>query len=387
MMHSYRTQVAIIGGGISGLWLLNSLRAAGLSAILLEKKELGVMQTLASQGMIHGGIKYALGGFTTPSSETIAAMPDRWRECLAGTGSLDLRGVNLLSEDYYLFSDNSISSRVTAFFGSKSVRGRVEPVDKSDYPAFFADNRFKGILYRLQDIVIDANSLVSTLAEPMHERIFHADPVVEADGNMITGLRVNDSSRVVADRYIFAAGAGNENLLKQAGIPLAMQRRPLHQVMVKGESLPCVYAHAVSLSAGAKPRVTISTHPTSDGQRVWYLGGNLAETGVSRDDAEQCAFAQRELRELFPWFDWDAMAWRSYRIDRAEPRQADHSRPDAPFAQAIGNTIVCWPTKLTLVPLLAAEVERMLDMSESGADELPIIEHASVGSPPWEQFF
>ena len=49
--------------------------------MLLERDSLGGEQTLASQGMIHGGLKYALGGTLTRSSEAIANMPERWRAC------------------------------------------------------------------------------------------------------------------------------------------------------------------------------------------------------------------------------------------------------------------------------------------------------------------
>ena len=74
-----KADVIIIGGGICGLWLLAAIRQSGRQAILVERDSLGGQQTLASQGMIHGGIKYTLGGFTTPSSENIASMPARWK--------------------------------------------------------------------------------------------------------------------------------------------------------------------------------------------------------------------------------------------------------------------------------------------------------------------
>ena len=72
-----KTDIAIIGGGIAGVWVLNLLRARGVDCMLFERDALGSGQTIASQGMIHGGIKYALGGALTGSSEAIAIATSR----------------------------------------------------------------------------------------------------------------------------------------------------------------------------------------------------------------------------------------------------------------------------------------------------------------------
>ena len=122
--------IAIIGGGIAGLWTLNQLRGLGYSAVLFEQEALGSHQTIASQGMIHGGIKYALGGALSGGSETISAMPAAWRACLAGDGPVDLRGAKVLSDDFYLWSAGSLQSRMTSFFASKMLRGRVQKLKR-----------------------------------------------------------------------------------------------------------------------------------------------------------------------------------------------------------------------------------------------------------------
>ena len=74
---THQFDAIILGGGIAGLWLLSLLRNQGFEAILLEKESLGSGQTFASQGMIHGGIKYSLAGAMTGASESIADMPAR----------------------------------------------------------------------------------------------------------------------------------------------------------------------------------------------------------------------------------------------------------------------------------------------------------------------
>jgi glycerol-3-phosphate dehydrogenase len=387
MADTPQTQIAIIGGGISGLWLLNVLGNLGYSVVLLEQEALGQAQTFASQGMIHGGIKYALGGFTTPASESIASMPEVWRQCLSGAGPLPLANVNTLSEAYYLFSDGSLSSRVTAFFGSKSVRGRVTPLLPTHYPAIFANPQFSGAVYQLQDMVIDTPELLTALAQPYRNHIYrcHAK-LVRSSAEKVIGVDTGHGL-LTADCYILSAGAGNEALLASPGpATIEMQRRPLQQVMVKGK-LPSTYAHGVSLRTAAKPRVTITTHPCSDGDQVWYLGGQLAEDGVGRSEGAQIDAARRELNALFPWIDTRAMAWATLNIDRAEPAN-NHQRPDTPFCQRYGNTITCWPIKLTLTPMLAEQVCAAIDITPSGRPAEALgLPSVSIGKTPWALAF
>lgn len=103
MSQPWSTDILIVGGGVAGLWLNARLRRAGYATVLVETGALGGGQSGKSQGIIHGGTKYALTGMLTGASEAIADMPRRWRESLAGSGELDLSGVRLLSEAHYLW--------------------------------------------------------------------------------------------------------------------------------------------------------------------------------------------------------------------------------------------------------------------------------------------
>ena len=386
-MTHYTTEIAIVGGGVCGLWLLNILRNAGYDACLFEQGQLGQAQTLASQGMIHGGIKYALGGFTTPASETIASMPAKWQDCIDGTGSLDLRGLEVLSRDYYLFSDGALTDRVTAFFASKSLRGRVDAIEREHYPEAFQSKAFKGSLYRLQDMVIDTSALIKKLQEKYAEHIFQATASVKSENGAVIELRLNEKDSISAKNYIFAAGEGNGKLLPNLDfIPLKMQIRPLKQVLVKGQ-LPQIFAHAVSLRDANKPRLTITTHSMKDGDQVWYLGGNLAEQGVTMKDADVIAQARQELKTLVPWVDQAGLEFRTLDINRAEPAQENHGRPDFPFTSQTANALICWPTKLTLTPMLANEVLKLLPPPDGGNWGRPELPLASISPPPWELAF
>jgi len=98
MSPTLSTDVLIVGGGVAGLWLNARLRAKGYATLLVERESLGGGQSVKSQGIIHGGAKYALHGALSGASEAIADMPRRWREALDGSGELDLSGVRLLSD-------------------------------------------------------------------------------------------------------------------------------------------------------------------------------------------------------------------------------------------------------------------------------------------------
>jgi len=372
--------VAIIGGGIAGLWLHNNLSARGYASVLVEKDHLGSGQTLASQGMIHGGIKYTLSGSTTGASETIAAMPTRWNLCLAGEDPVNLSGVETLAQDYYMFSDGSVTSRVTAFFGSKALEGRVSAIKRKDYPDAFANESFKGSLYRLQDIVLDTASLIDRLASVGN--ILRGEPVLHHDNEVVSELSVGDI-KIRPATCILAAGSGNGALIETLALPVSMQLRPLHQVIVTGAHLPLLYAHAVTLSAGDKPRITFTTHQAGN-SRAWYLGGQLAETGVARTEAEQISFARKELEEVVPWININDCEFTSLRIDRAEAGQAEGLRPDKPFADKFGNVIVCWPTKLTLAPMLGDAVMELMPAATMPEVLLPDgVATATRGTAPW----
>jgi len=146
--------IAIVGGGISGLWILNRLRSLGYDAHLFERTALGSGQTIACQGIIHSGAKY---GDTNPIP-ALAEMPARWRKCIAGLGEVDLRGVTILGEQML-------------FKGGEIVPLAGEPV-------------------------LDVKSLIRTLCRPVQDYIYLGAP---------------PTSRLT----IYTAGLGNEIYSKE----------------------------------------------------------------------------------------------------------------------------------------------------------------------------
>ncbi|WP_049722695.1 FAD-dependent oxidoreductase [Gilvimarinus polysaccharolyticus] len=388
----------IVGGGIAGLWTLDRLRTAGYKVVLLTDRALGEGQTLASQGMIHGGIKYTLSGALNQASETIADMPDYWQRCLNGTGDVDLSQTHCLSDHFYMWS-NSTLGKLTSFFASRAVRGRVDKVPASERPALLQNRQFKGSLYRLVDRVLDVPSLLANLAANNQGHIYQLDQIAQRlhkDATNNAYLKLNNTGEPItlkAKRWIFTAGKGNADLLAALGCQQpAMQLRPLQQLVVRHRYPYPFYGHC--LGADKTPRLTISSHPSNNGDTVWYLGGSLAEKGASMSAAELIAAGRLELTELFPWLDFSDADFSTLPIERAEPLQQNFARPDNAFAKPasdVANVLVGWPTKLTLAPNLANQILAQLPKPDTAiatnnaindlAQQLPT---PVVAPLPWE---
>ena len=388
MPSAISTDVLIVGAGVAGLWLNARLRRLGYSTVLVERASLGGEQTIKSQGIIHGGTKYALHGALTGASEAIADMPRRWREALAGNGELDLTGTRLLSDAHYLWSPGTLAGNLTSFFASKAVRGRVDQVKGEQLPPALQDRAFKGKVYRLAELVIDVPSLLANLAQLAGDSLLageHVEPLRE-DGEL-SGLIV-DGREIRAQRIVLSAGGGTADLLHALGLDQpAMQRRPLHMVLAKGPNLKPLYAHC--LGGGPKPRITVTTHPATDGQWVWYLGGDIAEAdGVAREPAAQIAAAQKEVAGLLPWVDQSQIRWATLRVDRAEPAQSGLVRPDNAFLAEQQRLLVGWPTKLALAPDFTDRVLASFErdgIRPSAQPDLADLPRPPLGVPAWEQ--
>jgi glycerol-3-phosphate dehydrogenase len=388
MTQAISTDVLIVGGGIAGLWLLARLRQQGFAAVLVENSSLGGGQSVKSQGIIHGGAKYALHGALTGASEAIADMPRRWRAALSGAGELDLRGVRVLSEAHYLWSPGTLAGNLSSFFASKAVRGRVDQVKGEQLPPALQHAKFKGKVYRLAELVLDVPSLIARLAELAGDSLLAGETIQPLyDGEQLCGLNI-DGREILAQRIVLSAGAGNAELLQSLNISQpAQQLRPLHMVLAKGPALKPLYAHC--LGGGPKPRVTVTTHPAADGQWVWYLGGDLAEAeGVARDEAAQIKAAQAEMADLLPWLDQSATQWQTLRVNRAEPAQSGLLRPDNAFLTEQGRLLVGWPTKLALSPDFADRVLAALTRDHISPGEhppLPALPRPPLARAPWDE--
>ena len=388
MREAVEIDVAVLGGGIAGLWLLNRLRTLGYHATLIDAYPLGTGQTLAAQGIIHSGVKYTFDGVNRPQTESLSAMPKIWMDSIAGAGEVDLRGTEVLSSHQFMWSPGLLGRFIGAM-ASKAMRSDVGTVKRDEWPEVFQSGDFSGKVYRLEEPVLATRSVLDVLRNKFANFIHRGTVTAFRREENISEADVASEGRapltVRAKAFVFTAGTGNEFFAPQLGLDASKntQRRPLRMFLARGLPHP-LFAHC--LVPEPKPRVTVTTHPF-EGEHVWYIGGNVAEKAVGMGDAEALHWAQGEMRALFPWLDWSAVRWAIHDVDRAEP-QSSKLLPSAPTLLPVGNAALAWPTKMAFAPALALKTLHWLQelrVEPSGrATTLPL-PRAETGPYPWEE--
>ncbi|XAL99231.1 FAD-dependent oxidoreductase [Phycisphaeraceae bacterium D3-23] len=381
--------VAIFGGGVAGLWLLDELVRAGYHAILIEKHALGQGQTVCAQGIIHSGLKYTLKGGMTGSAQAIKEMPALWRRCLAGQAQPDLRGTRIRSEHCLLWRTQSLSSKLGMVGARAGLKVKPIKLTGDDVPE--ALRACPGGVFRLDEQVIAPESALAMLLQHHGSRCIQADvEEFKVQDGTVRSFELH-SVRVRPAHVVLTAGAGNAQLRAAIGLPNGtMQRRPLHMVMMRSPTLPLLQGHCVD---GAKTRATITSDRDAEGRVVWQVGGQISEDGVCMERDELLAFAKREVAAVLPGLDLADVEWASYRVDRAEQQMPGNKRPEHCAVLEDGNVLTCWPTKLALAPILAADIIGRLNPPATdgtgvspvtGTDAFAKMPHPTVAPPPWE---
>ncbi len=348
----------ILGGGIAGLFTLSMLLEKGYSAVLLEKSALGSGQTIKSQGIIHGGTKYSLLGKQTEAQRQIAQMPTYWRKALSGGDESipDLSATEILAEKQLMWALPTLSSKVTGFFAGKLMRSHVDKLEQNQRPICLQDPQCQGSFYALDEPVLNVQSLIAAFVKKYGDYIL-TDCQTVIDGHHVTAKTQNNRYRFHAEKIIFTAGEGNQTHLDKA--MGKQQLRPLRMVYAKvPKDFGQLFIHI--LEASDKPRLTVSTYPSSaDDSWIWYLGGNIAEKGADLAHEQTIELAKDELSAIFPWLDFSHVVFDSFLVNRAEGLEKSQklgSRPDTPTVFCQNEKIIAYPTKLALSPILAESV-------------------------------
>ena len=364
------------------------LASLGFRVLLLARGTLGGQQTSWSQGIIHSGIKYA----ATPESETLAAtlnpMTGIWRSCLSGSGQLDLRRVEVLSDRMYLWTQGEESLELKTYLAWLESQQLATQLPRSDYPEAFTKEAVSGVLLKIPETVIDTPSLLAALIgnSLQYTATLSAETACrfqQTSHGMLVCIGQNISLH--ARRLVFAAGGGNVALMNRAGYRIPEpQLRPLHQVLLRLPGRHRLYGHYLDDTFRAGPAMTVTTRQSGPYSLI-HLGGGLAEAGVGRSRREQARAAEKLVGEALPRLDLTRAEWFTQVINRVEPTLTGGRRPADICLEQHGHCFLFWPIKLTLVPLA---VDRLANsLGAPGTDTAggpPTLQQPGLAIPPDE---
>ncbi|MCE9618919.1 MAG: FAD-binding oxidoreductase [Planctomycetes bacterium] len=377
----------VVGGGAAGLFALRELRRAGASVLLVEKHALGLGQTTASQGILHAGVKYALGGLAGDDAVEASAAAQLWEGMLADKE--DLGAVRVLTRQCMLWRTSGFSGAAGLLGAKLALRTRPIPVESSVRPAWVGG--VQGEVLSLGELVIDPISLLEELARPHAETLLHGAVagITQNPDHVEVEIQGSPGIRVRARHLILTAGLGNQEMLGLAhlsGPP--MQQRPLRQALIRGD-LPMVFGHCID---GAKTRITVTsatTERTSGGEIgarvVWNVGGQIAEDGPGMSPDQFRHHAMEEISRCLPAVSFAGCAFASHDVARAEPHTRDGRRPPKAFTSTTGRITTIWPVKLVLAPLAAQSIVANLLPSVHAQTRWPEpLPRPPLAARPWD---
>lgn len=388
-MNEHHADVVIIGAGIAGLWTFQRLTRMGFDVLLLESGRVGGGQTIASQGIIHSGLKYALASRVSAIAEHIRAMPQRWREALAGSGDVDLSGARLAAESQQLLIPRGIVGGVVKTFAKNMLGRTAREIAFDDWPESIRRSGFRGAAIDMNEPVVDVASVIRALAACRPEAIRAARVACRTDATgAIKSIQV-EGRTIRAKCFIFTCAHGNQPMAKAHAHDrgLATQARPLLMGLLRPAPYP-MFAHLVGKSE--KPVATITTHRDHQGQCVWYIGGQVAERKKECAPTEVRDALRKAFAQYLPEVNIRGMEWGTFAIDRSEGRSSSNDwLSDTPTIHAKANALYCWPTKLAFAPLLADRIVEQLSQRgiapSHARHDWTFLPAAPFAEPPWNE--
>ncbi len=300
---------------------------------------------------------------------------------LGGDHEPNLSGVALRADACAIWTHRSASSLAGLLGAKLALQTRPTTWPQAERPDGLAGVR--GQILRVAEPVLEPASLLAVLGSMHAPRLIlgSVQRIAAQPDHVDVELSIaNEGVHVSAGRLILLAGGGNTALRSMAGIRGdASQVRPLRMVLVRGD-LPILNGHCIR---GAKPWLTITTVAAEDSQRVWQVGGEVAEWGASASEDETLSLAAAQVAEALPGISFVSAQWATYDAPRSEHATADGGRPDLPTVLEDGSILTGWPTKLALAPLLSDDIATHVSPHFPAVAAPLHWPRPVVATPPW----
>lgn len=373
----------IIGGGVVGLWLLRDAIDSGLSAILIERSELGARQSGHSHAYIHQGHLYA---DRADLAEDLRDVFDTWSDFL---GQHD--DVKIAEGSFFGFEDPLMQEHRQAFWGSTNL-----PFEAAGSSRPLPDALLGGVVVSglwSPEVMVNGSALLNALADGLQDYMMrtaaHDKQRIQfhSDGGFVTAASIpGQNGRIVVRPrvVVLAAGEENENLAIRAGAQRTtrglQQIRKAHMLVVRGS------ADELPPLAGVFPDVgpLFIASRKVDRDVIWLISDGRSEqmssySDHSRSDARW--WVPRILEKIFQISPTcsaarEELQWGVYEAPKSE-RTAESSdglpHEDAIEMYGLENVFAAWPTKLTLAPAVSQRLLPILHQQ--------VTTYGSAGTP------
>ena len=409
--------IAIIGGGAQGLWLLNDLNRAGYRTILLERDQLGGGQTCHSHALIHRGHYYD----STEMMIVLNAAAQFW------LGLLKRSGLQPLNRDSAMvgFGPGCGLERYTYMWNVAGLH--YQPLDPM--PDILNGGKVRH-LFATEEFSVDACEVTGSLADPVGHCLYKLDDLDDAlefdcQRGVVTGVMASVGGRRVKLRpkmVVLCAGERNLALLEQLEGHLdarqpgrfVQARRKSTMICLRAAKLPHFTA-VFPIEGGISGLFVCGRTCPDTGKTVWLVSDHnsapfnpgLGDQG-DRDPEPVPMFVARVLESLqaaVPGVfvpdilgDLEACAYTGLTSER-DFGSASHMTDC--YVEPLGpdNVLTIWPTKLTLTPFASNVAARMVGVvlrppaeadrkdnrwPEVGNEELPPV-RPEVASETWRR--
>lgn len=315
-MDTPAVDVVVIGGGVQGLLILDTLIGAGYSCALVTEGDLGAGQTLHSHGFLNTG--FGMGGKELPEAAAELVYP-----------FLQARGVTLTA-GWMLLPPPGLRG---LFMRTRPAFARFPPAHLPDgfSPALTATAR------ALPDRTFNKRQLVEALSQGREGYVIRGSVTGFRGRNPVEAVILRPEGggaeiEVRAAAVVVAAGCGTKRLLHDlVGATPQLKRikhRVVHMLCLRAPRAALPAASVAALSLG----LLLAAH--DDGEYVTWYVTPMRLGGPSFDGAPNNAEAPVDptlLRRA-----WDTLQALYPRLSGVEGLQAGHY---AGYRQDIGN----WP--------------------------------------------
>lgn len=357
--------VAVIGGGITGALVADRLVEAGVSTVLLDKREFGWGSTCASTALLQYELDVSLRELIGIVGEEHGARS--YRACLDAIGEIE-RLVSGLDDDcgfarttsLYLASRRRDAEELEAECRVRARHGiEVELWDQRRLASDYSIRR-RAALYSRDAAQVDPYRLTHALLRRASARglraydrvaVTSSNSLGEGNGQSRIELVTDRGFRVASRAVVFATGYESESLLRQPEVKLRSTYAVVSEPLTPAELQP-----ARSLVwESARPYLYVRT--TEDG-RVMAGGEDTAFDSAKRRDRmveRKARVVARKVKALLPDMPFEpAFAWAGTFADTADGLPYIGEHPDYPHTYFA----LCYGGNGTIFAAIAAELIR-----------------------------